>query len=200
MSISLSNITGVILAGGKSSRFGSNKAFAQVSGIPLIRNICSQLSGILRNIVVIANSPEDYSFIGLPVIQDRVPRKGPISGIYTSLETTCTPWIFVVPCDLPFFSYKLCIALAQYSKGADAVCFQHNNLIEPLPALLHIDVMNQARLLFERGDYSLNSLLNMSITTIMPIEHCMNSIDPKMLTNCNTIEDYRKLVPEDTDH
>ncbi len=199
MSISLTNITGVVLAGGKSSRFGSNKALVHVGGIPLIKDICNQLSGILRNIVVIANSPEDYSFIGLPVIQDRVPRKGPISGIYTSLETTCTPWIFVVPCDLPFFSYKLCTTLAKYSNGADATCFQHNNLIEPLPALLHIDVLNQTRLLFERGDYALNSLLNKSTTTIIPIEHCMNSIDPKMLINCNTIEDYKEIILEDAD-
>jgi molybdopterin-guanine dinucleotide biosynthesis protein A len=194
MTVRLTDITGVILAGGKSSRFGSNKALARVHGIPLIQHVRDQLSGILKRIVVVTNSPEEYSFLDIPVVTDIIPHRGPLGGIHTALETAGSPWVFVTPCDLPFFSYKLLTTLARNTDGSAAVYYIHGKNIEPLPLLLNKKMLGWVFRLLELGDYAVQSLLDSGYTQKLPVEHVMHDVDPGMLVNCNTIEDYEKAV------
>ncbi len=197
MAVRLADITGVILAGGKSSRFGSNKALVRVHGIPLIRHIRDQLSGILKRIVVVTHSPEAYSFLDLPVVTDIIPHKGPLGGIHTALETAGSPWVFVTPCDLPFFSYKLLTALARNTGKFDAVYYSQGKNVEPLPLLLNKKILGRVCRLLELGNYAVHSLLDSGDTQKLPLEHVLNDVDLGMLLNCNTVEEYEKAVRND---
>ena len=101
------NVTGVILAGGRSSRFGSNKALALVDGKPLIQRIADLMSSIFPACLLVTNTPAEYEFLSLPMTHDRYQGYGPLAGIHAALLQIRTPRAFVVACDLPNLSPEL---------------------------------------------------------------------------------------------
>nr|WP_284521516.1 molybdenum cofactor guanylyltransferase [Cytobacillus pseudoceanisediminis] len=82
--------TGIILAGGHSSRMGENKALLKIGGKTVIERIADQLSSILPNVIIVANKQEDYQFLGLPLVSDRWKEKGPLAGIHAGLSESRT--------------------------------------------------------------------------------------------------------------
>jgi molybdopterin-guanine dinucleotide biosynthesis protein A len=101
------NITGVILAGGRSSRFGSNKALAMVDGKPLIQHVADLMSSLFAECLLVTNTPEEYKFLSLPMTSDRYQGMGPLAGIHAALLQISTPRAFVVACDMPNLSQEL---------------------------------------------------------------------------------------------
>ena len=93
--------TAIILAGGSSRRAGRDKSLLRIEGRPLIEHICRQLRPRFDQILVSANNTDDYAFLGVPIIPDRIPGSGPLMGIATALETSSTDLNFVVACDIP---------------------------------------------------------------------------------------------------
>jgi len=104
---SMHNVTGVILAGGRSSRFGSNKALALVDGKPLIQRIADLLATLFPECLLVTNTPAEYEFLSLPVTHDRYQGYGPLAGIHAALLQISTPRAFVVACDMPNLSPEL---------------------------------------------------------------------------------------------
>ncbi|MDH7444166.1 molybdenum cofactor guanylyltransferase [Aquimarina sp. 2201CG14-23] len=98
-----SNITGIILAGGKSSRMGQDKGLKLHKGIPFIQHIIKALEVVTSKILIITGNKE-YTQFGYPCIQDIIPNQGPIGGIYTGLKHTQTEKNLVLSCDVPFIT------------------------------------------------------------------------------------------------
>ncbi|MDX1775751.1 MAG: molybdenum cofactor guanylyltransferase [Desulfobulbales bacterium] len=103
----MQNITGVILAGGRSSRFGSNKALAEVDGKPLIQHVVAKMAGLFAECLLVTNTPEEYRFLSLPMTGDRYRESGPLAGIHAALLQIKTESAFVVACDMPNLSPDL---------------------------------------------------------------------------------------------
>jgi molybdopterin-guanine dinucleotide biosynthesis protein A len=101
------DITGVILAGGKSSRFGKNKAFALYQGMPFIQRILQVMQSVFADVVLVTNTPESYQSLPVKILVDQVPYQGPLGGIVTALESSPHPKIFVVACDMPLLNKKV---------------------------------------------------------------------------------------------
>ena len=97
----LVDITGVILAGGESRRFGSNKALALLHGKPLVQHVTETVSSVFNDCLLVTNSPEQYDFLNIPMIKDRYQDKGPLAGIHAALRHTGKAWVFVIGCDMP---------------------------------------------------------------------------------------------------
>lgn len=94
-------ITGVILAGGKSRRMGTDKALLALNGKPFIQHVAEAFQSVFTDVVISANTTE-YEFLGLPVIGDVYTNCGPLGGIHAALGLVRTPHIFTAPCDVPF--------------------------------------------------------------------------------------------------
>ena len=110
----------VVLAGGKSSRMGENKALLPLGGIPMICRIANILEMRFSE-VYISGASEDFSFLNMPVITDIYTEKGPIGGIFASLEFQQDD-IFVCPCDMPFISVQIVdFLINNYNKGQISV-------------------------------------------------------------------------------
>ncbi len=129
------DVTGIILAGGKSLRFGRNKATEKIAGMTLVERVIKQLSLITHEIILVTN--EDGSqfseFDFLDVVSDIYPAKGPLGGIYTGLSISHTAANIVVACDMPFLNTALLSHMVEISPGFDAVIPRWpNNQIEPL--------------------------------------------------------------------
>ena len=80
------NITGIILAGGKNSRMGTNKAYLEIDGERLIDKTLSIYRQIFTEIIIVTNDPLSYmEFTDAAVVTDIYKGKGPLGGIYTGL-------------------------------------------------------------------------------------------------------------------
>jgi molybdopterin-guanine dinucleotide biosynthesis protein A len=96
-------VVGAVLAGGRSSRFGSDKALADAAGAPLGRRVVDALrAGGADPVVVIGGSAG--AALGVPTIPDRYPGAGPLAGLATALRWARNGLVVVAPCDLPLLT------------------------------------------------------------------------------------------------
>jgi molybdenum cofactor guanylyltransferase len=93
-------ITGVVLAGGKSTRMGQDKALLMLNGKHFIRHVAEVLQAVFPEVIVSSNTAV-YDFLALPVARDVYPECGPLGGIHAALGSVKTPYIFTAPCDTP---------------------------------------------------------------------------------------------------
>jgi molybdopterin-guanine dinucleotide biosynthesis protein A len=117
----IDQVAGVILAGGKSSRFGSNKALALHQGTVLIQSISRRLDGLFPETLLITNTPEDYGFLGWPMAADQYRDCGPLAGIHAALRTISQPRAFVCGCDMPLLNRELIRFLCELPGDHDLV-------------------------------------------------------------------------------
>lgn len=126
--------TGVILAGGRSSRMKFNKAFAEVAGRPVIETIIDKYARLFSETIIITNDPEEYQRYGLPIFTDVYPRRGPVSGIHASLYYASFDKVFVLGCDMPFMSMKLVQHMLDCLEGHDTVIPEIGGFLQPISA------------------------------------------------------------------
>jgi molybdenum cofactor guanylyltransferase len=128
--------TGVIMAGGKSSRMGTDKSLLEVGGTPLIEHIAGQLRPHFAELLVSANDPEKYAFLGLRVVSDRAVDQGPLMGIASVLEAAHHDRVFVTACDIPDVDVDLMTSLLRRAHHRDgAVARTPEGHLEPLFAV-----------------------------------------------------------------
>lgn len=128
-------MTGVVLAGGKSSRMGVNKAFIEFEGKRLIETTVGCLKALFPEVLIIANDPPRYAYLGVKVIPDLIPDSGSLGGIYTGLSVACYPSGFFVACDMPFLNVELIKLLIGEAEGWDVVVPRVGGELQPLHAV-----------------------------------------------------------------
>ena len=149
----ISGITGVILAGGKSSRFGRNKALVEFNGSRLIERVIGVMGSVFKNLIIISNSPHEYSYLKLPIHEDIIKGLGPIGGIYTGLKTIQDEMGFFVACDMPFINENLIRYMIEVRNDFDAVVPKIDWKMEPLYALYTKKCLPVIRELISSGVY-----------------------------------------------
>lgn len=145
-------ITGVILAGGQSTRMGGNdKGLMELHGIPLYQHVLSRLKNQVDDVIISANRNLcAYRQSGYPVISDIDKGfAGPLAGILTGMQAATSEWIVFVPCDVPGLPLDLVRRLCEAKEGNNAVYVTDGHrdhptlllinrcLIEPLKTYLH---------------------------------------------------------------
>ena len=134
----IKGISGVILAGGLSTRFGSNKALAIVNGKPLIQNVADLMSSLFAECLLVTNTPEEYEFLSLPMTSDRYKGSGPLAGIHAALQEVSEPRVFVVACDMPNLSPELISYICRINEQQyDAIIPMLEKGQEPLFGIYH---------------------------------------------------------------
>src|SRR3954447_5197806 len=101
------NTTAIILAGGKSSRMGTNKALLDLNGRMVIEGIVEKLEKTVDEIIIVTNTFADYEFLKLPMVEDKWKDMGPLAGIEAGLNASKTEHNLIVACDMPFISVEL---------------------------------------------------------------------------------------------
>jgi molybdenum cofactor guanylyltransferase len=128
-------VTGIVLAGGKSSRMGVNKAFIEFGGKRLIEATVECLKSLFPEVLIIANDPPLYTYLGVKVTSDLIPDSGSLGGIYTGLSAASYPACFFVACDMPFLNAELIKFLVREAEGWDAVVPRVRGELQPLHAV-----------------------------------------------------------------
>jgi len=151
--------TGVILAGGASFRFGSNKALASFSGEPLIKHVAAPLVDLFADKLLVTSDPDSYDFLGWPMVADFFAGCGPLGGIHAALKTITTSRAFVVGCDMPFVSKNLIENLCQQPGEWDVALPWLDGRPEPLFAVYQRHLLPLVEEALVRGDYKIGFFL-----------------------------------------
>ncbi len=125
--------TGIVLAGGKSERMGQNKALIELQGKPLIQHAIEQIRPLCSEVFIVAGELNTYAEFGAPVIQDEIPERGSLGGIYTGLVNAREHFVLAVACDMPFLNQDLLRYELSLAPGADVVVPRVKNLTSKAP-------------------------------------------------------------------
>jgi molybdenum cofactor guanylyltransferase len=194
----LAGITGVILAGGRSSRMGKDKAALVLDGRPLIARVVERLRQALDSAFIVG--AEDLAALqpGAPIIPDERPGLGPLGGMATALAAAHTEWIFLVACDMPFIQPALVrhmAAIALAAPQAQAVALRSPGGLEPLHAAYRRDIAPIVAQALRAPHPSMRGLLGrLRVIEIAPEEAAR--FDPRGLStfNANTEEEWRRAL------
>ncbi len=102
------SFTIAIIAGGKSSRMGTDKSFVPLLGKPMIEHVLASVSDLGQHeTILITNRPDEYAHLHLPMFADVIPDQGSLGGIYTALYHSQNPDVLTLACDMPFLNPDL---------------------------------------------------------------------------------------------
>lgn len=191
----LPGLTVAILAGGKSSRMGTDKSFVRVLGRPLIEDVLAQVEGIGAETIILTNRPDDYGTLGLPLFADVLPDKGALGGIYTALHSSSQPYTLCIACDMPFVVRPLLDYLISLIRdaNADAIVPRLNGEAEPFRAIYSQVCLGPIRAALDAGKMRVISFFP-DVRVRFVDEPEIDRFDPQHLSffNVNTPEDLEQ--------
>jgi molybdopterin-guanine dinucleotide biosynthesis protein A len=152
----VADITGVILAGGRSERFGKNKAFATFQGVPLIERALRVMTALFREVMIVTNSPAEYPPYGVLVLTDQEPHQGPLGGLVTALSASTNDAVFAVGCDMPILDPSVIAKIVEQGRGFDAAIPVHDGIREYLMALYSRRLLGRMSCCLSEGKLSLD--------------------------------------------
>ncbi len=184
--------TAIIMAGGASTRMGQDKSLLSIEGRPMIQHVCDQLRDHFDEVVVSANDPARYAFLGLRVVPDRQPDMGPLMGLASTLATATHELAFAVACDIPCIDLNLVHRMLNLASGYDAVvprvALADGPHLEPLFAVYRKSIADRMLELLDQGERRLRRLFDTSRVRFVDVKA---DASPR---NLNTKEDYRAYV------
>ncbi|MGB9464173.1 MAG: molybdenum cofactor guanylyltransferase [Candidatus Acidiferrum sp.] len=196
---------GYVLAGGASSRFGSDKALAEFGEKPML----ARMLGLVDHAVsrkelackaVVIGAAEKYGTVWTACVEDRWPGEGPLGGIVTALLHTRknapeSEWNLIVGCDMPFLTADWLRFLAERAAGSAAqVVVPHStNGPEPLCACWRTDAAEELQTAFERGVRRVNQGISHLRSEVLD-ERDWKRFDSagRLFWNMNTAADYEE--------
>lgn len=188
-------ITAMVLCGGKSKRMGRPKAFLPYEGSTMIAHIVNTLNELFTKTLLVSNEPEQYEDLGLDVVKDILPFRGPMGGILSGLLVAETEHAFVIACDMPLVSKKIIREMTEVRHGHDVVVLSHSNGIEPLLGVYSKTCIKPLEESLFAGSLSVQDLIGSLKTTTFKCD------DPKFESdilppyfNINTPQDYSRLI------
>lgn len=177
-------LTGVVLAGGSSRRFGSNKAFIDWQGTALVEAVARSLRRLMPKVLVAAKDPGAMGFIrseGVEVIADLSDEQHPLGGIHSSLGRLETRYAFVCACDMPLVQPGLIESLWEARADYAAVIPVWNGARQPLCGIYSTDCAGVIRCSLQDPSLGVNSIFD-SVRTRFLLEPEIRQVDPRGLS------------------
>ena len=185
-------ITGIILAGGKSSRMGSDKGLTLFNNKPLINYVIDVLQPLCEKIIISANNSE-YDKFGYDVINDIVPDSGPMGGIYSALLHSTTDVNIVLSCDSPFVKTQTFEYLMEQYDNADiCVPMQSSGKYEPLCGIYKKSVIPYFKEFIENKNYKIPMVFEIVKFQEVKITENNEFFNFQTFRNLNSKEDIKQ--------
>ena len=186
------NITGIILAGGKSSRMGSEKGLIQYQGKAMIVYAIELLKPLCNELLISANS-DAYHHLGYRVVADEIPEAGPMGGIYSCMKQAKNEVCLVLSCDMPLMQYQALAAILQNIAGFDAVLPLHgDDYYEPLCAAYRKSLIPEFEKRIRKGSFKMLDLIKNCNTNILAVAE-NSKLNPSLFYNINSKKDLKQL-------
>ncbi len=176
-------ITGIILAGGKSERMGTDKTFLKLNGKTLLEHSIELIQPFCDSLIISSKNTKHERF-GYKIIPDEIPGCGPIGGIYSCLKYSKTNWNFIISVDSvsvePVFMEFLISEIGKF----DAVVPIHSKGKEPLVALYHKNCLIEIEKMIQSRDFKMHNLLNVIETNFVDTQIWVEKY-PQLFHNLN---------------
>ena len=188
-------MTGVVLAGGKSSRMGQEKGLVEVGGQRMIFTVTSILRHApeVDSVIVVTNNPERFSFLDLPMIPDYFPGKGPLAGIHAALNVV-RDWIFVAACDMPLLSPELPRYLWDRRDGRDLVVPRIHGHWATVAALYGPGCLGALNRMLRLGAWGLKDVLEgLQLRQVSAQDLSRTGIYTESFLSVNTLQDLAQV-------
>ena len=187
-----SDITGFILAGGRSSRMGRDKAQILWGSGTLLSHACQQMRKVVSETCIVGKieSPDAHCL----VLSDTFIGRGPLAGIHSALKHTETDWNLVLALDLPLVSSALLEFVAKScGESNQAVAARIGDHVQPLCAAYHRLLLREIEARLHAGELSIRRLLEAAGTRIIEENELLSAgFAVEMLLNVNTPEDLER--------
>jgi len=190
----IAGVTGVILAGGASSRMGSNKALLPHKGGRFIESIYRELCEIFPEVILVTNTPEQYHFLPCRKVPDVFEGMGALAGLHAGLAQSSNPAVFAVACDMPHLDPWLIRHIANRGAGCDLVLPRSRHGYEPLHALYREGCLPAMEKCLAGGERRIVSIMpHLRVREIAADE--VARFDPTFdsFSNINTPQEYYEL-------
>jgi len=187
--------TGIILAGGKSSRMGEDKGLVLLNGKPMIQYVVEALKEVVSDISIISNN-ESYHKFGIPVYSDIIKDKGPVGGIYTGLYYSTTELNFCISCDVPMISSDFIFWLLNRSGNAFVTLPMYKDKVHQIIGVYSKQVLSNFQESVEKGHLKLSQVNNDMACEIIDIEKEYANFDELIFSNINTKNELTSIAHE----
>jgi molybdopterin-guanine dinucleotide biosynthesis protein A len=173
------DVTGVLLVGGASRRFGAPKALARLGGETLAERAHRTLTDVFATVIVLGKA-RDALPLTLPVLDDGSDVRAPIAGVVAALQLAPHELVVIVPTDMPLVTADMLVELAAAADGVDVdvACFDTG----PLPGAYRRSAAAVLERRLTAGELALRPALAELRTRVLPG-------DPALLRNVNTRKD-----------
>jgi molybdopterin-guanine dinucleotide biosynthesis protein A len=129
-------VTGVVQAGGKSTRMGGEpKALMRLGDRSIIERAIAVVREVVDDVLLVTNTPDLYRFLGLPMVPDVFPEGGSLGGIYSGLAAAAGDAAFTVACDMPFLQAEVARLVVGRAGEADVVIPRAADQLQTLHAV-----------------------------------------------------------------
>jgi len=198
-----------ILAGGKSSRFGSSKALVNTAGAPQIQRLAQELAADSWQSVAVSRNADEFQSFGLRTVADHEPDQGPVAGILAGLNDLRSaaqsrpvwPWALFIPCDLWTWDARWTEGLRppdiesrSGENASEAVLLVHfrSQRFSPFPCLIHRDALPMLRQSWDSGCRSMRQLFE----ELAPATFSRELSTEYLPESFNTLEELERLQRE----
>ncbi len=183
-------VTGIILAGGQSTRIGRDKALLEFGGMRLISRSISIIAPLCDEILISTNNP-DLTYLGYPLLNDEHRGIGPIAGLHAALRYSQTEHNIVIPCDTPLVTvdvFERIFAVVSAAHPPACVAGTEDGFIEPLIGCYHRAALPALEEQIQRQDYKLHNALTRMGAAVEIFR------DSRIFRNINTKADLSALA------
>jgi molybdopterin-guanine dinucleotide biosynthesis protein A len=189
------DVTGVLLAGGRSQRMGRDKALLEIDGEPLYCRIIAVMQELFDRILIAGDRP-DLECPEIKSYPDTYPGSS-LAGVHNGLTAAQSDWIFIVPCDMPFPDRRIFEQLLQHRDNVNAVVPVNNGKFEPVFALYHKSCLPHIVEMLDQKNFRIQDLF----TRISAF--CIDTTEfPKgwqrSMANVNTPADLQHILQQKT--
>ena len=188
----IEGVSAAILAGGTSSRMGTNKALLVVNDVPIITQMYQTLARLFHHVIIVTNTPEEYAFLPCRKVPDVFPGIGSIAGLHSALAHSTTERTFITACDMPFVEQATIRYLCDLQLGGyDAVIPLSPGGQEPLHAVYSTSCKAEFEKSIQKNELKILDLLariNKRLVTWDEIQKVSDS--KRSFLNINTPEEY----------
>jgi len=186
------DITAIVLAGGKSSRMGTDKGFIDLNGRSFMARIVETVEPFVNKIIIVSSDP-NYDVFNKKRVVDIIPDSGPLAGIFSGLFYSESEVNLVLSCDVPLINDVVLNALIEgYDAESDVTQLQSNERTMPLIALYKKQCMHPCLEALKKGERRLTKVVEQLKTKTIALE---SSLTP-LVRNINTVDELKEIRHE----
>lgn len=185
----------IILAGGKNSRIGQEKAFLRIGERTIIEEQIYTLGKIFNEIIIVVNDRNNFRDTDAKVVTDVIPNSGPLGGLYSGLAVSSNIHSFVIGCDMPFINLELIRYMIEENDESDIIIPLSTKGKETLFAIYSLNCLETIRQQIELRNLRLLNILNFHKVKYISHEE-IEKFDSKEFSffNVNSLKDYEKAL------